>query len=322
MIKNLSIRNFKSIKNISLACQRINVFMGGPNTGKSNILEALGILSFAAYHEEPLAGFVRFQRVSNLFYDEILDQPIEIAFDNKAFRMGFADGRFEGTFTGDQNVFSRLRGDYGALGFSDGQTEPLQPMKFYRFAARENFDRPESNFLLPPSGRNLLILLLSRKELRATVNELFSQFGLRLGLRPQENKMEVIKQAEDVIISYPYSLSSDTLQRVVFYLCAIMSNEDSVLVYEEPESHAFPYYTKYLAETMALDQSNNQYFMSTHNPYLLLPLLEKCPQEEIAVFITYYEDYQTKIKPLRAEQVAEMSEMDPFSNIDRFLEEA
>ncbi|MFP3975475.1 MAG: AAA family ATPase [Dehalococcoidia bacterium] len=84
MINNLSIRNFKSIKGISFTCRRINLFIGGPNTGKSNILEALGILSFGAYHEESLAGFVRVQRVSNLFYDEILDQPVEIEFDNKA----------------------------------------------------------------------------------------------------------------------------------------------------------------------------------------------------------------------------------------------
>ena len=45
MIKNLEIKNFKSIKHLKLDCKRINLFIGEPNTGKSNILETLGILS-------------------------------------------------------------------------------------------------------------------------------------------------------------------------------------------------------------------------------------------------------------------------------------
>ncbi|MHA1431833.1 MAG: hypothetical protein ACTSRV_15795 [Candidatus Freyarchaeota archaeon] len=52
-----------------------------------------------------------------------------------------------------------------------------------------------------------------------------------------------------------------------------------MLVFEEPEAHAFPYYTKFLAEKIALDTSN-QYFISTHNPYFLLSILEKAPKDE------------------------------------------
>jgi hypothetical protein len=102
---------------------------------------------------------------------------------------------------------------------------------------------------------------------------------------------------------------------------AIVSNKDSVLAFEEPESHAFPYYTKYLAEVIALDTNNNQYFISTHNPYFLLPILEKSPKEDVAIFITYLEDYQTKVKPLSQKQLEEIMEIDVFSNIERFLEE-
>ena len=43
MIKKLHIKNFKSIKELDLNCARVNVFIGEPNTGKSNILEAIGI---------------------------------------------------------------------------------------------------------------------------------------------------------------------------------------------------------------------------------------------------------------------------------------
>ncbi len=41
MIEKLAIKNFKSIKELDIDCRRINLFIGEPNTGKSNILEAL-----------------------------------------------------------------------------------------------------------------------------------------------------------------------------------------------------------------------------------------------------------------------------------------
>jgi len=43
MIKNLQINNYKSISQLNLTCSRINVFVGEPNVGKSNILEALDL---------------------------------------------------------------------------------------------------------------------------------------------------------------------------------------------------------------------------------------------------------------------------------------
>ena len=46
MINELEIHNFKSIKDLTLPCKRFNIFIGEPNTGKSNILEALGLVSF------------------------------------------------------------------------------------------------------------------------------------------------------------------------------------------------------------------------------------------------------------------------------------
>ena len=120
--------------------------------------------------------------------------------------------------------------------------------------------------------------------------------------------------------SYPYALTSDTLQRIIFYTVAMVSNKDSVLVFEEPESNAFPYYTKYLGERIALDETN-QFFIATHNPYLLSAIVEKGRKEDVQVFITYFKDYQTKVKPLTPDEVAELMEADPFFNLDRFVEE-
>ncbi|PCJ39097.1 MAG: hypothetical protein COA81_11065 [Alphaproteobacteria bacterium] len=45
MLESLTITNFKSIKNLPLSFGQVNIFIGGNGVGKSNILEAIGILS-------------------------------------------------------------------------------------------------------------------------------------------------------------------------------------------------------------------------------------------------------------------------------------
>lgn len=325
MISTLEIQNFKSIKQLKLDCKRINILIGEPNTGKSNILETLGIFSFGGYYPYvSFKNFVRFERISNLFYDEALDEPVVIQIDNLKFELKYEGGGFRGFISIGGVAVAHFSGDYNNLGLGGNLSgrEELAVFKSYKFAVQNEFPRLESDFLLPASGTNLMSLILTHKELRSLANDIFAKFGLRLGLRPQEKKIEVIKQLDDIIVSYPYALSSDTLQRIIFYLSAVLSNKDSVLVFEEPESHAFPYYTKYFAETIALDERNNQYFISTHNPYLLLPILAKAPKEDVAVFITYFKDYQTRVKPLSAAEVEEIMEIDVFSNLDRFLEKA
>ena len=254
MIKNIEIQNFKSVKQLKLDCKRINVLIGEPNTGKSNLLETLGIFSFGGYHAYGgLRNFVRFERASNLFYDESLDEPVRISLDDIDFDLSFKDGRFQGAINAKEHGTVTIKGDYNDIKYAGGQNNKLVSFKFYQFAIQSVFPRLESDFLLPPSGQNLMSLIQTHKELYSVANQMFSNFGLRLGLRPQENRIEVIKELEPIIVSYPYSLTSDTLQRIIFYLCAVLSNKDSVLVFEEPESHAFPYYIKYFAETIALD---------------------------------------------------------------------
>ena len=320
MIEELSIVRFKSIRELRLKCKRVNLFIGQPNTGKSNILESLGMLSFLYYSlfGSQAREFVRFEHTSNLFYDENLDRPVEIICGTTELTLQFKDGRFDGNCLVEGQQAANFGGSHDGLTVSS-RHEPLNPFKAYRFEVKEEFARLETDFLLPPSGENLLPLLLANRELRSVVNQPFSELGLRLGIRPQEKKLEIIKQLDDIIVSYPYSLTSETLQRVTFFMAAILSNKESVLVFEEPESHAFPYYTKYLAEQIALDQRGNQYFISTHNPYFLLPIVEKSPQDDIAVFVTYYKNYETKVRQLSADDLKEMGDIDIFSNLERYL---
>src|SRR5205814_1195036 len=76
MISNLVIQNFKSIKNLQLHCKRINLFIGEPNVGKSNILEALSL--FALSLKGDFLDLVRYNDLSNLFFENDLTNPIKI----------------------------------------------------------------------------------------------------------------------------------------------------------------------------------------------------------------------------------------------------
>ncbi len=316
MIKVLEIKDFKSIKHLKLDCKRVNVFIGKPNTGKSNLLESVGIFSLP-YVLENLTEIVRFENMVNLFHDQDVSQRIEITADAFSLAMRFENGKFkvnENKLGLNYDLDHEGRVKVGGL-----QTAPF---KFYRFSAMDKFAKMEPNFLLPPKGENLLQVLFVNKELRKIIADLFSEYRLRIVLKPQEHKIETQKEIDDIIISSPYSLVSDTLQRVVFYLVAIETNKDSTIIFEEPEAHAFPYYTKFLAERIALDEAN-QYFVSTHNPYFLLSVLAKTPKDDIGIFITYLEDYQTKVRSLTENEMSEILDLDAsvFFNLNRFLGE-
>jgi len=318
MIKSFQIKNFKSIQHLKLDCRRVNLFIGEPNTGKSNILEAIGLLSHI-YHGD-LGRFVRLETMRDLFYDHILENKVSISFDEKVLEITFKEGLFTGRYY-DGKAHSRIF-DYGYVVSGPKQTShpDFSQFKFYRFAVIERFPIQQSEFLRPPDGDNLLSVILTRKELRTLTKRIFDQFGLTLVFEPQEGKIKVQKQLEDIVIAFPYSLASETLQRVVFYLTAIYSNKNSILAFQEPEAHAFPYYTKYLAEIIALDKNENQYFISTHNPYLLLSMLEKTSKTEIAIFNTYWENHQTKVKALTEDEIKAVLEkgIDIFFDIERF----
>jgi hypothetical protein len=325
MIKQLEIKNFKSVKHLRLKCKRVNLFIGEPNTGKSNILEALGFLSHIYYGG--LGDFVRFETMIDLFYDRSLeeDNNVNITIDGKTLEVSFKDGRFYGDYSylkESHPIKSRIFDyEYGGSG-SRSRHKDFSRFKFYRFAPMRDFPNKSSEFLLPPRGLNLLAVILARKELRYILMQIFNKFGFEIALRPHEGRIDIQKRLEEnIVISLPYYTASDTLQRIVFYLTAIYSNKQSILAFEEPEAHAFPYYTKYLAERIALDKNENQYFISTHNPYFLLSILEKTPKDEIAVFITNLKNYQTKVKALSEHNMKEVLEkgIDIFFDVERFL---
>lgn len=322
MISSLRIENFKSIKDLQLACRRINLFIGKPNVGKSNILEAVGMFSLP-YFGDYLKEGIRLEDMSNLFYDGEIGKEVNIKADDLLLKIAHTGTNFLIEVKGKENregFKGQFNYDSRRASLETGPVEAWKAIRLYRFKILEAFAKKSPDFLYPPHGDNLLTILMTRPDLKTMVAELLREFDLRLVFRPQEDKIAVQKNIEDILIQFPYSLVSDTLQRLIFYLTALESNKDSTLLFEEPESHSFPYYTKFLAEKIALDDKN-QYFISTHNPYLLTSTLEKAPLDQVAVFVVYFEKYQSKVKALSANQISEIVSlnMSAFFNLEKFI---
>jgi len=333
MIERLSVKNYKTVKKLSMDCKRINLFIGEPNTGKSNILETLSFFSWRS-HESSGTGnldkYLRFEGLQDLFYDGSLEEEvgifvshssnntysIEVKFSSDVFQIITKINHTTVVTKGQSSILLNYPGEvinyFTPLG-------NLAFLKYYRYSKQNHFPTGFPSYLLPPEGTNLFSLAMGNKKVSDLMANVFKEVNLTLMLRPGERTFEVIRQRDNMLISYPYSTISDTLQRVVFFLAAMESCRDSTLVFEEPESSTFPFYAKMMGEKIARDESN-QYFISTHSPYLLFSILENAPKESVNVFVTHLKDDRTKVEALSENQRSRLQESDPFLNLNAFLE--
>lgn len=344
MINKLSIQNYKSIKVLDLKPSRVNVFIGEHNSGKSNILEALSWFSVNALGSDAFREMFRFKTATDLFYDFDATKPIAITTSDLSTNIRYAKNKYGALLdhfevlihskkTGidlKKTEFHELKGNIGGYtafelsfdgGISNSKGSIQTPFRTYIFKKLISFQNTFSPFLSPPFGENIPSLLISNKEYKDRISGLFKSKGFRLMLKPTEGDMSMAKDVNDELYAYPYPVISETLQRIVFYMLAIESNKNAILVMDEPESNTFPMYTKQLAEIMAFD-TFNQYFIATHNPYLLDSLVSKTPLNQLSVFVTKMEKYQTSAKKVSNKKLSELLDkgVDFYFNLDKLTE--
>ena len=79
-----------------------------------------------------------------------------------------------------------------------------------------------------------------------------------------------------------------TFKIIIFYAAAVRHNNASVITFDEPDTHAFPPFVSYLADEI-IEQKKTQFFIATHNPYLLNSLIENSPADDLSVFVCGFE---------------------------------
>ncbi|MCB9231956.1 MAG: AAA family ATPase [Bacteroidia bacterium] len=355
-LKYVEIKNFKSIKDLRLECGRINVFVGKPNVGKSNILEAIGLLGACIYPmpQKFGEGIVRYEDFSNLITDKSRSVicSLETNSIGYAIKPFLSDGSFvvaqvekgfdqlrpflsEEFVYGNDLITSFLnnsnkgtdglywlgevdnKGNYNQKYSNHDYRNPIKKYSFQGIDFNGLGRYPNPFSLFHPYGPNLFEVVSNHDGLADEVTGFFKEYGLDFVFDLEDRTFKISRREGNKVFWIPFSLSADTLQRMIFYKAAIASNQNSVLIFEEPESHSFPPYIRQLALDIAGD-SSNQYFIASHNPYMVNTLIEKTDLNDIHVFWVDYEDYQTKIWKLTQDDISEWLDwgIDIFFNTD------
>ena len=196
-IEQISITNFKSIDQAELKdCRRINLLIGRPNTGKSNILEALSLFSLPFLQQnssKKITHFIRLENDMELFNRANHEKPIIIETNNAVCKIHHEE---------DKPIFVNLKSSSGNSQFhmdnmlnvhsriNQGYTAFILK---YTFAPHRSFMKGDSGCLIPPYGYNLWDVIAGDEILRNDVSALFKEYGLYLILDKVTQSLKIKK---------------------------------------------------------------------------------------------------------------------------------
>ncbi|MDD2953292.1 MAG: AAA family ATPase [Parabacteroides sp.] len=232
------------------------------------------------------------------------------------------------------------------MGLLYSQTNPAHPAQDVAFTisnltipAKKNIDIPTANpfkcyfyppafdkeklpipFLLPPGGSNLMNIVSMMPKLKEELRTIFNDYGLKYVFDTNSQEIKVMKEKKPgEIFLIPFHSIADTLQRMIFYKAAIESNSESALVFEEPEAHSYPPFISKVTQDI-IQSDRNQFFITTHSPYVVNDFLE-LPNDELAIYLIDFRNGETFVKRASDTEVQEMYEygIDLFFNTETFL---
>lgn len=323
MIKSVSIKNFKSVKSATLSdCRRINVLIGRPNVGKSNILEALALFDvpyMVNTSGRSLKNLVRIENTADLFHNGISTMPVEVLADGDSLTVSRTTNNGLTVDISVQNEMSKYL-------FSSSLTlstkkDPVVFPRILTYFFPKQFIPESSNigFLLPPSGANLMETVANLPDLKSGLAELFHGYGLKMMFDSGSQEIKAMRENGLDMFLVPFNSLADSLQRLIFYKAAIESNSNKVICFEEPEAHTFPPYISNVVNDI-ISSDSNQFFITTHSPYVMNSLLESAG-DDLAVYVVDMKNNETVINRLSDTQLQEAYDngMDMFYNLEVYL---
>ncbi len=333
-IDNIEIKNFKSIHHQKIeGCKKINVFIGYPNVGKSNILEAIGLYSVAQQVNGERFNFnsiCRYNHLSDLYFDKntknrieiILNKEFVLSCNNKNPGYQFEISIFPQNGLSVFNTTITDRNTFGLNSIPDNKTMESEvfKIKYYHFDKDAELTYQKGVSLSIPNGDNLIDILDGNTEVRKQFLELLSDYQLKLNIIDSK-VLSVSKELNDgTLVSFQHNLISDTLRRLFFYRTAIQTNEKKVLIFEEPEANMFPPYIRKFTSEVIFDKSN-QFFIASHSPYVLGEFMMEA-KGDLSVFVVDFNKGETVIRRLSDDEMDEIAQygIDLFFNLESYLD--
>ncbi|MBC5646046.1 AAA family ATPase [Parabacteroides sp. W1-Q-101] len=326
-ISHVHINNFKSIKNVVLNdCRRINLFIGKPNVGKSNLLEAMSLfclpyLKFAK--KRSIQQFIRVESDAELFFDGHIETPIRIETDvvNAEVHLDSMGLSFLLNYKDHTDAeFSLSFSNMLLSGKKNIEISAANPFRSYFYPNSFEKEKLPLNYLLPPNGSNLMNIVTLLPDLKRELTAIFKDYDLKYVFDTNSQEIKVLKEKNPgEIFLIPFHSIADSLQRMIFYTAAIESNDNAVLIFEEPEAHSYPPFISKVTRSI-IDSENNQFFITTHSPYVVNDFLE-LPGNDLAIYLVDFRNGETIVKRAAESELQEMYEFgaDLFFNTETFL---
>lgn len=281
-IKNLNIKNFKSIVDINIVEPNpFTVFVGPNGSGKSNIFECLQLMSLAQQIDS-INLFGGFSQVKNRNISS-LDLKYEFIFiddEGKICRREYSNNKNKGV--DELKNYDR----YPLRKNNEGEIEIIEKKDFYEF--RRIFINNKSSVKLNYNTQKFLIedcsnlekvlkRLLEDEEIKEEISDWLSLFI------PEFDRIEVQKSQfssnEDLLIYQKYyenpfnkDLISDGTYNIIALLTAVyQSDEPQFLCIEEPENGLHPFVIHKLVDffRQACEEKGHYIWLNTHSQTLL-----------------------------------------------------
>ncbi len=353
-IDNIEIKNFKSIRHQKIeGCKRINVFIGYPNVGKSNILEALSLFSLLETYKIKFNEIIRTNELSQLFVDGDITSKIEINInsylnaqiihlDNGCEFEIYSTEKEKGTVAPivPEDVNQKhhltllkailLNPSEIELSFQASLTDKIwakqiKPIKRYLFDINHVSKISNSlNYLSVPFGDNISRIIFSIPNVKKEIINLLEKFPLSIATSQDSSGIKFLKRLNDgTHFILDFQMIADTLQRLIFHKTAIASNKNSILLFEEPEAHMFPPYISKFTSDVTYDEQDNQFFITTHSPFVINDFMENLTKDEYSLYTVGYskETGETLIRRMTDEELHEIYQygVDLFLNLENYL---
>jgi hypothetical protein len=277
-LRSLLIQNYRTIEDLELDLKRVNIFVGPPDSGKTAILEAIGLLG-EYYDRRPLAEHVPPVHPGEVFRDP--NRPVKISF----VRSDLPPWDVRRTLTFrlvDKYVVAEIDGEWTTAVLGRNETvrcylkhEPyIDEVRFAYVDARLITEEVET---------------LVRKH--AHLWDVMARYG--------KNRVERLPEP---------------IRRYVAYLAVIEEVKDGVIAIDDFTCLYQPL-TKQIAERIARDTA--QYLIETYDPQAVLSLVEKTKNGDLNIYLVQREDDKTSAKKIDPEEVLELGS-DLFFNLDRW----
>ncbi len=300
-IKDIKIRNFKSLKNIDIELNNLTLITGVNSSGKSSFIQSILLFKqnqekFYYFRGSKIANvngkYVKLGNKKDILFEDSFNENIEIKISNKqtAHNLKFSTDNLEIKDIKllpeeNENLFNIFYDDFQYI-----TTDRISPSIFYRISEEEInknligiMGEYTAHYLANNRHKDIMKEL---KHTKSQTSQLLENVSLWLSEISNniEVKAKVYEELQLANLTYKYSYGNRNITKdytplnigfgVTYVLPIIVSilkaKKGDLLIIENPESHLHPAGQSKIAELCAIASANGvQIIIETHSDHFL-----------------------------------------------------